>query len=128
MEMSTDDLRDHILGVIMVQQFSLRAGINKFGDKATTSVSKELQKIHDMGTYKPVNPDKMTKEQKMDAMNSLLMISEKRDKKVKSRMVADGSIQRMRAGYKKRGFFCTDRVNRRGIYHWGDRSLGRAHC
>ena len=101
MEMSTDDLRDHILGVIMVQQFSLRAGINKFGDKATTSVSKELQQIHDMGTYKPVNPDKMTKEQKMDAMNSLLMISEKRDKKVKSRMVADGSIQRKRPGYKK---------------------------
>ena len=67
-KMSQVDVEAHILGVIMVQQFSLRAGINKFGDKATASVSKELQQIHDMGTYEPMDPDKMTAQQRAEAM------------------------------------------------------------
>ena len=41
-KISQEDVQAHILGVVMVQQFSLCAGIKKFGDKATTSVSKEL--------------------------------------------------------------------------------------
>ena len=41
-KISKEDVESHVLGIIMVQQFSLCAGINKFGDKATKSVSKEL--------------------------------------------------------------------------------------
>ena len=93
-KLSEEDLDAHILAVIMVQQFSLRAGIKKFGSQATESVSKELQQIHDMSTYEPMDPDKMTANQKREAMQSLLMITEKRDKRIKSRLVADGSSQR----------------------------------
>ena len=78
-KISKEDVESHVLGIIMVQQFSLRAGINKFGDKATELVSKELQQIHDMGTYEPVDLDKMTAAQRAEEMNSLLFISEKRD-------------------------------------------------
>ncbi len=67
-KISKEDVEAHVLGIIMVQQFSLRAGIKQFGDKATESVSKELQQIHDMGTYDPVDPDKMTAVQRANAM------------------------------------------------------------
>ncbi len=42
-KISKEDIDLHILGVIMMQQFSLHVGIKKFGDKATKFVSKELQ-------------------------------------------------------------------------------------
>ena len=58
-KISKEDVESHVLGMIMVQQFSLHAGIKQFGDEATESVSKELQQIHNMGTYEPVDPDKM---------------------------------------------------------------------
>ena len=67
-KISQEDIGAHVLGGIMVQQFSLRAGIKKFGDKATVAISKELQQIHDMGTYVPVDPDKMTVSQRAEAM------------------------------------------------------------
>ncbi len=43
----------------------------------------------------------MTVSQRAVAMQSLLFISEKRDKRIKLRLVADGSVQRRRPGYKK---------------------------
>ena len=67
-KISQEDVEAHVLGIIMVQQFSLRAGIKKFGEKATESISKELQQIHDMGTYEPVDPDKMTAAQRAEAI------------------------------------------------------------
>ncbi len=39
---SQENVEAHILGIIMVQQFSLLAGIKKFGNQATVSISKEL--------------------------------------------------------------------------------------
>ncbi len=76
----------------MVQQFSLHTGIKKFGNKATVSVSKELQQIHDMGTYEPLDTDEMTVAQRAEAIQSLLFISKKRDKQITSRLVADRSV------------------------------------
>ncbi len=54
-----------------------------------------------MGTYEPMDPDKMNGDQKRQAMQSLLMISKKRDMRIKSRLVADRSVQRRHPGYKK---------------------------
>ena len=42
-KISKEDVESHVLGIIMVPQFSLRAGIKQFGDKATESISKGLQ-------------------------------------------------------------------------------------
>ena len=62
--MLEEQMAEHILGVVMVQQFSLKAGMAKFGDRATTAVTKELTQLHDMKTYVPMDPDKMTRQQK----------------------------------------------------------------
>ena len=61
-KISKEDVNAHVLGVIMAQQFSLHVGLKKFGDKAKKLVTKELTQIHDMGTYTPMDPDKMTKD------------------------------------------------------------------
>ncbi len=59
-----EDVNTHVLEVIMAQQFSLHAGLKKFGDKAKEAVTKELAQIHEIGTYTPMNPYKMTANQK----------------------------------------------------------------
>merc|ERR1712127_877817 len=59
-KVSKEDVNAHVLGVIMAQKFSLHAGLKKFGDRAKEAVSKELTQIHQMGTYTPMDPDKMT--------------------------------------------------------------------
>merc|ERR1712127_645302 len=46
-KISKEDVNAHILGVIMAQQFSLHAGLKKFGDKAKEVVTNELTQIHD---------------------------------------------------------------------------------
>ena len=100
-EMSDQQVTEYVLGVIMVQQFSLKAGINKFGDRAKEAVTKELTQLHDMETYVPMDPDKMTPQQKSEALNLLMFLVEKRDGRIKSHACADGSVQKRRPGYVK---------------------------
>ena len=47
MEAHTDA---HILGIILVQQYGLKKGIELFGEKADASVVKELIHIHKLET------------------------------------------------------------------------------
>ena len=54
-----------------------------------------------MGTYEPLDASKLTREEKRDALESLLFITEKRDGRVKSRKCAIGSKQRTYDGYDK---------------------------
>ena len=46
-----DSLTEHLLGVILVQQYNLKKGLELFGDRANAATTKELQQIHDFGTY-----------------------------------------------------------------------------
>ena len=82
----------------MVETFSLNAGLKKFGDRGKTAVRKELTQLHDVKTYVPMDPDKMTPQQKVKAMNSLIFLTKKRDGRIKSCACADSSIQRRSPG------------------------------
>ena len=42
---------EHIFGLTLASHFPLKKGIELFGDRAEKSTTKELQAIHDMGTY-----------------------------------------------------------------------------
>ena len=57
--MSKDKTRDHVLGVIMAETFSLKAGLKKSGEKMEKAVMKELNQHHAMDIYVPVNPDSL---------------------------------------------------------------------
>ena len=48
-----DSLMEHLLGVILVQQYNLKKGLELFGDRAEAATTKQLQQIHDFGTYVP---------------------------------------------------------------------------
>jgi len=90
-----------ILGVIMINQYNLRKGLELFGDKAETATVKELSQIHEMGAYVPLEAGKLTAEQKAKALSALVFIVEKRDGRIKARKCAVGSNQRTFEGYNK---------------------------
>ena len=48
-----DNLTKHFLGVILVQQYNLKKGLELFGERAEEATTKELHQIHDFGTYIP---------------------------------------------------------------------------
>ena len=98
---TNDDVILHVLGVIMVQNYSIKKGLKHFGVRGEQAVTKELQQHHDMETYFPVDPDTLTQKQRKEALNSLMFLMEKRDKSVKARSCADGSKMRLRPHYRK---------------------------
>ena len=69
--LTEEQLDNHIVGVVMVECFSLKKGIRLSGDKAGEATTTELQAIHDMGTYEPLAVSKLTREEKRGALESL---------------------------------------------------------
>ena len=94
-------VESHIMGVVLAQQYTLKKGLEKFGDRAAEATTKELKQIHDIGTYQPLDAIKLTKKERMEALSSLLFITEKKDGRIKSRKCAIGSKQRKFEGYDK---------------------------
>ena len=83
-KMTKEAINEHKLGVMLVQKFSLKAGTAKFGNRAKMAVTKELTQLHDMKPYIPVDPDKMTPQQRQEALNSVIFLIEKWDMRIKS--------------------------------------------
>ena len=50
LEMTQEEINSHIVGVTMLQQFSLKAGLKHFGKKGEKAVASELTQIHNMQT------------------------------------------------------------------------------
>ena len=79
-------------------QMSARAGFKKFGQRAIAAMFKEFQQL-DKGAApgKPVfgviDPDKLTLQQKLSALEAVNLIKEKRCGKIKGRTCANGSKQ-----------------------------------
>ena len=62
------DIAVHVTGLIMSNQFSLKKGLELFGDKAEAATGNELQQIHDMDTYTPMHPNELSREEKTKAL------------------------------------------------------------
>ena len=77
MQLSEDETEEHLFGVILASHYSLKKGIELFGDKATNTTSAELEKIHRMGTYEPMYFTKLTHQQRQQALHSLLFMTKK---------------------------------------------------
>ena len=99
--MYDSSLEEHLLGVVLVQQYNLRKGLELFGDQAEEATKNELQKIHDFCTYIPMDARLLSREAKMKALSSPMFIAEKRDGRVKERKCAVGIRQRTFPGYVK---------------------------
>ena len=73
--MTDEDIEAHILGVIMVEHYSMKKGTDLFGDCAETAVTKELKKINDMNTYEPKHDQDLKNKESKEALTSLLFIT-----------------------------------------------------
>ena len=99
--MGEDEICEHIVGLIMAQQYTLKKGLELFGEKAEEAAIKELQQIHDMDTYTPMDPKTLSFEEKKKALSALFFLTEKRNGDIKARKCAVGSKQRTFPGYVK---------------------------
>jgi hypothetical protein len=61
----------------MMVQFNLKPGLRKFGSKGEKAAMKELTSLHVMDTWKPMDVTKLSREQRMRALSSLLFLKEK---------------------------------------------------
>ena len=50
----------HVLGVALAEAHSLKKGLKLFGQEGKNAVQKEMQQHHDMETYYPVDPSKLS--------------------------------------------------------------------
>jgi hypothetical protein len=89
-----DSLTEHLLGVILVQQYNLKSGLELFGDRAEVSTTKELQQIHNFGTYVPQEVRSLSRAERMKALSALMFIVKQRNRDIKARKYAVGSKQR----------------------------------
>ena len=80
--------------ISMVQTYSLKAGIKKFGDKAVKAAAKEMTQLHERNCFKPVDVRTLTEQERKKALESLIFLTEKRDGNIKVRACANGSKQR----------------------------------
>ena len=85
----------------MDQHLRVRSGLKRFGDRGEKYVSKELNQLHNIHTYYPVDPENLTKKQSMDALKSLMLLMEKCNGAVKARACADGGKMRKQESYRK---------------------------
>ncbi len=72
---SEDELK--VWGYVMTQ-YNVKPGIQKFGTKGQTAAMKELTQLHVMDTWTPMYADRLSREQKMRTLSSLLFLKEKR--------------------------------------------------
>ena len=76
-----------------MQQLSLQAGLKKHGKKGEEAVIAELEQQHLRDSFQPILPSKLTKEERNKVLESIMLIEEKKDGRVKGWNVADGRKQ-----------------------------------
>jgi hypothetical protein len=82
-----------VLAVIMTQ-LSLREGLKQFGERGKQGALKEMKQLHDMHTFFPRDPKKLTREEKRKALSSLIFLKEKDTGEIKGRTCINGAPQR----------------------------------
>ena len=79
--------------MIMMKPDSLKAHINRFGNQAKASTHKEIKQLHDQSCFRPVHMHMLNMSERQRVMESLLFLTGKRDKTIKSQHCANGSTQ-----------------------------------
>lgn len=75
----------HVIGVALVEAHSLTKGLKLFGQDGKNAVQKEMQQHHDMETYFPVDPSKLSYNDKKGAVEAMVNLIKKRTGQIKAR-------------------------------------------
>ena len=79
----------------LAQQHLLPKALKIWGDKAKAAARKEMDQLHNRGTFEPVHPEQCSASELKKAQNALTFVTEKRDGTIKGRTVYDGSGTRI---------------------------------
>ncbi len=75
-------------------QYTLDAGLKKFGSRGETSVTKELHQFNTYEVFEPLEASTLDEEEKKGALSLLIFLKEKWNGDVKAQSCANGSVQR----------------------------------
>ena len=75
----------------LAQQHLFPKALKIWGDKAKAAARKEMDQLHNRGTFEPVHPEQCSASELKKAQNALTFVTEKRDGTIKGRTVYDGS-------------------------------------
>ena len=76
------------------KQYSLKAGLCRFHDRGNEAVVKELTQFHTLNCFCPRDLSTLLREDRRNAITSLMFLTEKRTGGIKARACANGSTQR----------------------------------
>ena len=80
------------------------ANLKKFGKPGDKAILKDLNQLHDMKTFIPLDPKKLTIEDILKALSSLMFLVEKLDGAIKAITCADGIKQKRGDSYKNHDY------------------------
>ncbi len=89
---SEDELK--VWRYVMTQYKNIKPDLRKFGNKGEMAAMNELTQLHVMDTWKPMYADKLSQEQRMQVLSSLLFLKEKRSRDIKGRACVNSVPQR----------------------------------
>jgi hypothetical protein len=81
-------------GVAFVQQYLLRDGLKKFGEKGREAALKEMDQLDKRKVFTPIAVKDLTYDEKAKAVNGIMFLAEKRDKRIKGHFVYNGKPSR----------------------------------
>jgi hypothetical protein len=67
----------------LMTQYNLKPGLQKFGQRGADAAMKELTQLHIMNTWTAMDPTKLTRDERMQALSSLLFLKEKQTGTIK---------------------------------------------
>ena len=100
-QMNDEECKAHVVGLILAQMYSPRKSTELFGEKAEQATMTELSQIDGFETYRPLLKHDLSKQDRRDALESMIKVTKKRadeegHHKIKSWMIADGSKEVLR--------------------------------
>ena len=79
---------------ITLTQYSIKKGLELFGEAGAEAVIKELQQLHDRGVMVPKESSSLSSDEKRNALQYLMFLKQKRCRKIKGCGCTDGCKQR----------------------------------
>ena len=81
-------------GILLGQQHILQKGLKLFQQDGYKAAVDELDQLHRRVCFTPMSVSELTPSEKKKAMEALMLLSEKKDKSIKGRMVYNGKPSR----------------------------------
>ena len=71
----------------------MKQGLKKYGKQGYNAAYGEMKQLHDCICFKPININSLTPEERKKALESLIFLTEKHDRRIKGQTCANGSKQ-----------------------------------